>query len=131
MALPGTHGNSRAAQQGGIHSSLYDLAPVFLPAEWQDFCRPGLEGVTKLSVSSWFLALAELPALGEHSCFSEHCFPLFIDPFLDIYMQSTEVKIAVLLGQKWRMWQLCVKQPHVYVISGDLYYLTKRSRQPL
>lgn len=31
MALPGTHGNSRAAQQGGIGSSLCDLASS-LPA---------------------------------------------------------------------------------------------------
>lgn len=73
MALPGTHGNSRVAQQGGICSSLCDLAPVFLPAEWQDFRRLGLEGVMKLSASSWFSAVAEFPALGEHSWFSEHC----------------------------------------------------------
>lgn len=45
----------------------------------------------KISVSSWLLALAELPALGEHSCFSEQCFPLFTGPFLDIRMQNTEV----------------------------------------
>lgn len=87
------------------------LLAVFLLAEWQDLRRPGLEAVTKLSVSSWLSALAELPALGEYTCFSEHCFPLFTDPFLDIYMQNTEL----MPGQKWRMWQRSVKQPHVYM----------------
>lgn len=62
MALPGTHGT----------------------AEWQGFYRIAVEDVMKLSASSGFLAVAELPALSEHSCFSELGIPLFTGPFLDM-----------------------------------------------